>query len=82
MNKEISRIIKEWKDEAGLIHNDIILINAYPTIRNVLTIYTNKPGFMIGKGGELHAKYEEKLKEILPNLERVTFVETDHWYIR
>ena len=37
---------------------------------------------MIGKGGELHTKYKEKLKEILPNLECVTFVETDHWYIR
>ena len=82
MNKEISKIIKEWKDEAGLTHNDIILISECPGLRKILTIYTSKPCCMIGKGGELLTKYEEKLKELLPNLEYVTFVGTDYWYIR
>ena len=33
MIKDITKIIKEWKDEAGLNHNDIVLISACPTNR-------------------------------------------------
>ena len=82
MNKEVSKVIKEWKDEAGLTLNDIILISVFPTSRKVLKICTSKPGFMIGKYGKLYYKYTEKLKEILPNLDSIEFVETDYWYIR
>ena len=51
MLNDITKIIKEWKDEAGLNHNDIVLISACPTIRETLKICTNKPGWMIGKSG-------------------------------
>ena len=80
MNKEISQIIKEWKDEAGV--KGIILVGAYPTIRDTIKICTDKPGLMIGKGGNLFNKYKNKLKEICSNLQNIEFVETDRWYIR
>lgn len=80
MRKDISNIIKEWKDEAGV--KGIILVGAYPSIRETIKICTDRPGFMIGKGGELVNKYTEKLKEICPKLKEIEFVETDSWYIR
>ena len=80
MRKEISNIIKEWKDEAGV--DGIILVGVYPSFRKTIKICTDKPGFMIGKGGELIKKYQEKLKEINHNLKNIEFVETDCWYIK
>ena len=80
MRKEISSIIKEWKDEAGV--KGIVLVSPYSTFRGTIKICTDKPGLMIGKGGELVDKYKEKLKEFNSYLERIEFVETDSWYIR
>ena len=80
MRKEISNIINEWKEEAGV--KGIILVGAYPDFRDTIRICTDRPGFMIGKGGELVDKYREKLKEYNKKLERIEFVETDSWFIR
>ena len=82
MLKDIKKIIKEWKDEAELNHNDIVLISAYPTIRETLKICTNKPGRMIGKSGCLYEKYKEKIMEQFKSIKNIEFVETDSWYIR
>ena len=82
MLKDIKKIIKEWKDEAGLNHNDIVLISACPTIRETLKICTNKPGWMIGKGGFLYEKYKEKIIGQFKSIKNIEFVETDSWYIR
>ena len=51
MRKEISNIIKEWKDEAGI--KGIILVSVYPDFRDTIKICTDRAGLMIGKGGEL-----------------------------
>lgn len=80
MRREISQIIKEWKDEAGV--KGIILVGAYPNIGHIIKICTDKPGWMVGEGGRLINKYTEKLKEICPSLQNIEFVETDRWYIR
>lgn len=80
MRKEMSNIIKEWKEEAGV--KGIILVGAYPEFRDTIKICTDKPGLMIGKGGELVDKYKEKLKEHNKELEHIEFVETDRWFIR
>ena len=45
-------------------------------------VCTDKPGFMIGKGGSLLDKYKKKLKEYNPSLENIEFIETDSWYIK
>lgn len=80
MRKETSNIIKEWKDEAGV--KGIILVGAFPEIRDTIRICTDRPGLMIGLGGELANKYRDKLKKVCPSLQRIEFVETDKWYIK
>ena len=80
LRRDLSEIIKEWKNEAGV--EDIILIGVYADFRDTIKICTNKPGWMIGKGGELLYKYKEKLKLINPHLKDIEFIETDKWFIR
>ena len=80
MRKEISNIIKEWKYEANV--KGVVLVGVYADFRDTIRICTDKPGLMIGKGGELFDKYKKKLKEFNQNLEHIEFVETDSWYIR
>lgn len=80
MRKEISNIFKEWKQEAGV--KGIILLGVFPGSRDTIKVCTDKPGFMIGRGGVLVDKYEQKLKQYNPKLDRIEFVETDSWYIK
>lgn len=80
MKRNLTKIIKEWKDEAGV--KGIIQINALSTVRDTLTICTDRPGFMIGKGGCLIDKYREKIQNEYSNIKEIKFVETDSWYIR
>lgn len=78
MRKEITNIIKEWKDEAGV--TGIIQVSAFPY--KTLTICVDRPGLMIGLHGSLVNKYKEKLKKCYTGLEEIKFVETDRWYIK
>ena len=80
MRKEISNIIKEWKDEAHV--NGVILVSRYSDFEDTIEIYTDKPGYMIGCRGELVNKYMEKLKMHNPHLKHITFKETDSWFVR
>lgn len=80
MKKEISNIFTEWKNEAGV--EGIILLGVFPEIRDTIRVCTDKPGFMIGKGGILLEKYMKRLKEYNPSLKYIKFVETDSWYIK
>ena len=80
MKYRLTELIKQWKYEADV--KGIIQINAYPTIRDTLTICTDRPGLMIGKGGCLIDKYKEKIQNEYPNIKEIKFVETDSWYIR
>ena len=80
MKRNLTKIIKEWKDEAGV--KGIIQINELSTVRSALTICTDRPGLMIGKGGCLVDKYREKIQKEHPNIKEIKFVETDSWYIR
>lgn len=80
MERRLTEIIKQWKDEAGV--KGIIQINAYPTSRGTLTICTDRPGIMIGRGGCLIDKYREKIQKEYPDIKKIEFVETDRWYIR
>ena len=80
MERRLTQIIKEWKDEAGV--KGIIQINAYPTVKDTLTICTDRPGLMIGMGGRLVDKYKEMIQKEYPNIKKINFVETHSWYIR
>ena len=61
MTKEISAIIKAWKDEAGV--TGIIQVGMHYYKDGKLKICTNKPGLMIGFRGELVNKYTELLNK-------------------
>jgi hypothetical protein len=80
--KGITDIIKEWKNEAGLNKNDIILINDHYTLNETLTIYTNKIYWLVGEKGHLYDKYKEIITNKYPNIKHINLVRTCHWYIR
>ena len=80
MERRLTEIIKEWKDEAGV--KGIIQISALPTVRDTLIICTDRPGYMIGKEGCLVDKYREKIQKEFPRINGINFVETHSWYIR
>ena len=80
MRKEISNIIKEWKDEAGV--DGVVLVGMHYYKDGKLKICTNRPGLMIGLCGELVRKYKERLNKIDKYIKEIEFVETDSWYIR
>ena len=80
MRREISKIIKEWKDEAKV--PEVIQVSPYSSTSKTITIFTSKPGWLIGKNGVLHNKYFDKLKEVNKNLSELKYVETDGWYVK
>ena len=80
MRKEISNIFKEWKKVAGV--KGIILLGVFPELKDTINVCTDKPGFMIGKGGNLLEKYKRKLQQYNHKLKHIKFIETDSWYIK
>lgn len=80
MNKKLIQIIKEWKDEAKV--KGIIQISAFPTYRKTLTICTDRPGPMIGKGGYLLDKYTKIIQEEFSDIKEIKFIETHNWWIK
>jgi len=67
----ITKIIKEWKADAHINH---FVLFSYK--RNILNIYTDMPGPMIGYHGTLVEKYTTIFKTYNPEI-TVNFVETD-----
>ncbi len=80
MTREISELIKQWKDEAGV--TGVVQVGMHYYKDGKLKICTSRPGLMIGYRGELVAKYKEKLNKIDRYIKEIEFVETDSWYIR
>ena len=69
----INEILREWKAEAKITH-----LMCYRLKNGVLTIYTDKPGPLIGCRGERIYHYEEKLKAVpYPKITEVKLEETD-----
>ena len=69
----IDEILRAWKAESGVTH-----LMLYRLKNNVLTIYTDKPGSLIGRQGTLIYKYEEKLKSLrFPKIVELKLEETD-----
>jgi ribosomal protein S3 len=69
----IDDVLREWKAEAKISH-----IMLYKLRSGMLTIYTDRPGPLIGCRGERIARYEEKLKAVLyPKITEIKLEETD-----
>lgn len=70
--KRIQRIVKQWKEEAGVTH-----VIQWTYKDGILTLYTAQPGFLIGKGGVLVDKYKEIFKQELGMcFEKIDMIET------
>lgn len=80
MNREFSKIMKNWKDEAKV--DGIILLGVGAPYSPTLTIYTDRPGAMIGRAGNTYYKYKEIIQKTFPHVKEVKLVETDRWYIK
>ena len=80
MNREFSKIMKNWKDEAKV--DGIILLGVGAPYSPTLTIYTDRHGAMIGRAGNTYYKYKEIIQKTLPHVKEVKLVETDRWYIK
>ena len=69
----VDEILREWKAESGVTH-----LMLYRLKNGVLTIYTDRPGPLIGFRGELIDKYIIKLKFVpFCNVTEVRLEETD-----
>jgi len=55
-NFMIQEVLNEWKKESGLTH-----IMLYRVRSGVLTIYSDRPGVLIGRMGERIDRYKQKL---------------------
>lgn len=66
-------VLREWKNDAKVSH-----LMLYSLRKNILTVYTDRPGPLIGCRGERIACYQEKLKALpIYHIEEVRLVETD-----
>lgn len=55
----VDSVLREWKEESKVTH-----LMLYKIVNGVLTIYTDRPGPLIGFHGERVARFSEKLKRL------------------
>ena len=72
-NRKIQEILRQWKYECRITHT---ILFRY-TSDEILKIYTDKPGIMIGLHGITVDKYTQIFKSYDSDFEKVEFVETD-----
>lgn len=71
INKKQCQFIQEWCKEAHL--NEPVAYDYDYT--EGFTIYTKRPGYLIGKGGELVNKYLNKLQNEFRASNKIKFIE-------
>lgn len=72
IGRAVQKVLKEWGDESRNPH-----LCLYRRDGDTITIYTDRPGCMIGKGGQLVDKYRKKISEAsFGNIKNVSFVQT------
>jgi ribosomal protein S3 len=65
-------VLKEWKEDAKVSH-----LMLYKLRDGILTIYTDRPGPLIGYAGERVYRFTEKLKALpIYHIKEVKFEET------
>lgn len=71
-NKQISKVIEEWCKEAGVVSPVGYYRNS---LSGYFEIYTDSPGYLIGKGGNLVEKYELAFNQLFCSDLKVKFIE-------
>ena len=69
----VEPVLQEWKVEAGITH-----LMLYKIRNGVLTIYTDRPGPLIGYRGERIYRYQDKIKALpCSRIKEIRLEETD-----
>jgi ribosomal protein S3 len=69
----VDEILRDWKAESKVTH-----LMLYRIKNGVLTVYTDRPGSLIGRLGERITRFTDKLKAVpFPNIKEVKLEETD-----
>ena len=63
---EISEVFNEWAKEMNIPTRDI-MFSMDRDKPNLIHIYTDRPGLMIGRAGSLVDKYKSKLNHLVDN---------------
>lgn len=72
IGRSVQKILKEWRNESRNPH-----LCLYKLDKDTLIIYTDRPGYMIGRAGQLVDKYRKKISEAsFGTIKNVSFVET------
>lgn len=72
INRGVHKKLKEWKAEAKNTH-----LCVYKGEKDNLIIYTDRPGYMIGRAGTLVEKYRKAIEaESFGTIKNILFVET------
>lgn len=76
MQYKIEKLIKQWRKEVDIEPNVLYSIN-WDT--HEVTIFTHRPGIMIGREGCLVNKYSKKLSEYMKSEWKFLFKECRGW---
>lgn len=69
----VDNVLREWKTESGVTH-----LMLYKVRDGIITIYTDRPGPLIGYRGERIDRYKTKLKAVIyPKITDIRLEETD-----
>lgn len=72
IGKAVENLLKEWRKESKNPH-----LCLYKRDEDTLIIYTDRPGYMIGRAGNLVDKYRKKISEAsFGTIKNISFVET------
>lgn len=72
IGRAVQEKLKAWRAESRNPH-----LCLYQGHGDTLTIYTDKPGYMIGRAGKLVEKYRKEISEAsFGQIKNITFVET------
>ena len=72
IGRAVQKVLKEWRSESRTPH-----LCLYKLDKDTLIIYTDRPGYMIGRAGQLVDKYRKKISEAsFGTIKNVSFVET------
>ena len=72
IGRSVQKILKEWRNESRNPH-----LCLYKLDKDTLIIYTDRPGYMIVRAGQLVDKYRKKISEAsFGTIKNVSFVET------
>ena len=80
ISKQVHEILREWKSEAKITHLCLYGQADFntPDREHTLVIYTDQPGPFIGRAGERHAYYVERIRKAShERIQQVHYMETD-----